>query len=159
MEEQVAQIKAMNSRQSGEGSAPPVLRESGNRQGSTVINVPPDMTPEEAINLAIHEALRKPQAGEQRVLGYLTQIDCDSKGQAFVVRTDSQTMKFRLAPMQNLMLMAFVPNLDGQQIGCGARKPENLVVATFRLSSDAKAKTNGEIVSLEFVPKNFKLKE
>jgi hypothetical protein len=111
------------------------------------------------MNQAINQALRKPQAGEQRVLGHLTEIECDSKGQAFVVRADNQMLKLRLSAAQGLLLMAFTPEMNGGQINCGARKPENFVVATYKTATDAKAKAAGEIVALEFVPNNFKLKQ
>ncbi|HYP50345.1 MAG TPA: hypothetical protein VEQ34_05330, partial [Pyrinomonadaceae bacterium] len=78
---------------------------------------------------------------------------------AFVVRADNQTLKLRLGAAQSLLLMAFTPDMNGGQINCGARKPENFVVATYRTSNDAKAKAAGEIIALEFVPNNFKLKQ
>jgi hypothetical protein len=146
MAEQTAHIKALKER-------------SERGENAMVVEQSEGMTQEEAFNQAINEALRKPQTGEQRVLGYLTQIDCDAKGQAFVVRADNQTLKLRLGGGQNLMLMAFTPDATGGQIGCGARKPENFVVATYRTANDAKAKAAGEIVALEFVPSNFKLKQ
>ena len=111
-------------------------------------------TPEEAVNKAINNALRKPANGEQRILGYLTAIEC-GKSQVFVVRGEKQTVK--LVEMQGLQMTAFTPEMNQQQIGCGVRKPENLVLATYRPKPDAKSKTDGEIVALEFMPKTFKL--
>lgn len=143
MAEQTAQIKA--------------LKESG--ENVIVIEQSAGMSQEDAFNQAINQALRKPQAGEQRVLGYLTAIECDPKGQVFVVRADNQTLKLRLSGGQNLMLMAFTPEMTGGQIECGARKPENFVVASFRTATNAKSKEAGEVVALEFVPNNFKLKQ
>ena len=143
MAEQTAHIKA--------------LKERGDNV--MVVEQSEATTPEEAMNQAINQALRKPQAGETRVLGHLTEIECDSKGQAFVVRADNQTLKLRLGAAQGLLLMAFTPEMNGGQINCGARKPENFVVATYKTATDAKAKAAGEIVALEFVPNNFKLKQ
>jgi hypothetical protein len=54
--------------------------------------------------------------------------------------------------------VAYTPDA-GNQISCGARKPENAVVVTYRALSDTRAKVDGEIVAIEFVPADFQLKQ
>ncbi len=114
-------------------------------------------TPEEAMNKALNQVLRKPQGGEQRVTGSLTAIEC-GKGQTFVVRgDDGKVLRLRIADFQALKMTAYTPDMNGIQVGCGAIKAENFAIVTFKPTADAKSKTDGEIVALEFMPKTFKL--
>ena len=124
----------------------------------------PQMSKEEGYMLALNEALRKPQNGEQRVLGYLKQIDCGTNGDTFVLRPKNsgqdqffdETLKFSAVEMQKVRMIAFVAGIEGKQMGCGVRKPEIFAVVTFRPANGVKTKSNGEIVSLEFVPSDFR---
>jgi Flp pilus assembly protein TadD len=124
----------------------------------------PVMTQEEGFLLALNEAIRKPQNGEQRILGYLMQINCSPNENTFVIRpqnasnnqTSNETFKFTSDEMQKVKMIAFSPGIEGKQMGCGIKKPEIFVVATYRPSTDAKAKSDGEIISLEFVPSVFR---
>ena len=43
------------------------------------------------------------------------------------------------------------------EINCGPRKVENTVIVTYRPAKDP-TRGAGEIVAMEFVPKDFKLK-
>jgi tetratricopeptide (TPR) repeat protein len=124
---------------------------------------PIQISQEEALNQALNEALRKPQAGEKRVIGFLTNIDCNDKGVDFTVRPQDQSitqvLKFNAIEFKKVFLRTFAPDIEGRQIDCGIRQPPSFVVATYRQEIDAKSKINGEIVALEFVPKDFKLKQ
>jgi hypothetical protein len=119
-------------------------------------------TPEELVAdahaEALQQALRKPLAGEARAQGVLTRLECDAKGIVFHVRAGERVLKLRSANFDGLHVMAFTQEAGGQ-ITCGARKPENPVVVTYRAASDARAKSDGELVALEFVPAAFVLKQ
>lgn len=116
------------------------------------------LSDEELINQSLNEAVRKPRAGEQRIIGFLTKIDCDPNAVSFIVKAEEKTFKFRSDQFQNIFLMAFTSEATGQEIGCGARKNEEYVIATYK-PADPKAKHQGELVALEFMPKTFKLKQ
>ena len=130
------------------------IKESKPRSGSGQQFI--EYSQEELLNQSLNEALRKPRGDEKRVVGYLTNIDCEAKNVTFAVRVDNQTLKFSAADFQNIFMMAFTAEAAGRKIGCGARKPEDYVVLTFR-PSDAKVKSSGEIIAVEFMPKTFKL--
>lgn len=130
--------------------------QTGGERQTITVETDADTPPEEAMNTAMNQALRQPQTGEQRIVGFLTAVECDAKGQTFVVRGDSQTFKLRIADMGQLTMTAFT-QMTGDNITCGTRKPEDYVVATFRPTTVAKAKFNGDIIALEFMPKEFKL--
>lgn len=116
------------------------------------------LSDEELINQSLNEAIRRPRAGEKRIVGFLTKIDCDSNAVSFIVRgAENQTFRFRAEQFQNIALMAFTSEATGQEIGCGARKTEEYVIATYK-PAEPKAKHQGELVALEFMPKTFKPK-
>ncbi|HYW72095.1 MAG TPA: tetratricopeptide repeat protein [Pyrinomonadaceae bacterium] len=119
-------------------------------------NVAPVAPTQEDPNAALAEALRTPRAGEQRVQGLLTAIDCNTKGVTFQVREGSRLWKFHSDNFERMSIATFTTGV-GREIGCGPRKPENLVVLTFT-PAPAAAKSDGEAKALEFVPQAFLLK-
>jgi predicted Zn-dependent protease len=113
----------------------------------------------EALAQAIGDALRKSQAGETRVRALLTRIECGPKGQlVFVLKAGERTLRLTAAGFEGLHLVNFSQEADSQ-LTCGARKIETPSVVTYRPAADARAKTDGALVALEFVPANFQLKE
>ncbi len=128
----------------------PVLRRRTDLNNEEAVG----MSAEEALALAIREAMRKPQAGETRARGILTRIECNQKGAIFHINTGAQVLKLNGADMSGIQFMAFTQEAGGQ-IGCGARKPESHVVVTYR----PKEKTGGDLVAVEFVPASFQFKQ
>ena len=114
----------------------------------------------EAFAASIREALRKPSEGETRVVGVFTRVDCGTKdGTVFTVKVGKRLLKLRRGGFDGLHLMAFTPDAAGRELVCGPRKPLAQVVATYRpTASGPRVKTDGELVALEFVPADFKLK-
>ncbi len=115
-------------------------------------------TPEEAMNESVEEALRQPQDGEQRVRGQLTRIDCGAKGIIFSVQTQGRLYQFSAIDFEGVDFTSYVTGMTGQ-VKCGPRSPADEAVIIYRPAKDAKAKADGQIVSVEFVPKEFKLKQ
>jgi hypothetical protein len=111
----------------------------------------------EAMSQAIRDALRRPQEGETHVQASLTRIECGPKGLVFVLKAGDRTLRLAAAGFGNLHLMNFNQEADAQ-LTCGARKSETPSVVTYRAAADARAKTDGILVALEFVPANFQLK-
>ena len=145
LEEQLRQIRERNARKKTENDSPAI-----------------ELTDEELINQSLNEALRKPKAGEKRFVGYLSQIACDDKTINFVIEAKNQqpgqTLKLRANDFLSVAFMAFTAEASGKQVGCGKRKSEDLVVATYRPATEVKPNFDGEIVAVEFVPKTFELK-
>jgi tetratricopeptide (TPR) repeat protein len=104
---------------------------------------------------SLNNILRKPNADEKRVLGYLTKIDCTAKGMTYTVKVDGQLMKFTSTSFDTVEMITVNVNLEDGQINCGALKKETFALVTYRAGKDAK--TAGEIVAFEFVPEAFKL--
>lgn len=110
-----------------------------------------------ATNEAVNRALRIPKADEKRLLGYVTKIDCLSNEIVVSFKTDGKTMQFRSDSFENLRLISFDQDFANSEFGCGTLKNEAFAVITFRPTENAKSKTQGELVAIEFVPKNFTL--
>ena len=108
---------------------------------------------------SLNATLRKPQSNEKRLLGFVTKIDCQPKQIIFSIKSDKQILLLRSDTFDNLTLISFESELVDSEFGCGVLKKENLAVITFRPNADAKSKVAGEIIAVEFVPKNFRFLE
>jgi Flp pilus assembly protein TadD len=160
-EEQQARFKSAREAVGGQGttSEPPRLlkRGEGSRAGepgNSPDNETIGMTAEEAIARSIREVMRKPQAGELRARGVLTQVECNSKGTTFHIRVGEQVLKLFGGDMSGIHFMAFTQQEAGGEISCGPRKPESQVVVTYRVRGKG-----GDLVAVEFVPTHFKLEK
>jgi tetratricopeptide (TPR) repeat protein len=111
----------------------------------------------QALSDSINGALRKPLEGETRVRAVLTRIECNAKGIVFVFKAGEQQLRLAAKGFEELHIMAFT-NEAGSELSCGPRKNETPAIITYRASSDARAKTDGSLVALEFVPAAFQLK-
>lgn len=127
---------------------------SAPREGTTAEG----LSDAEALNLSINEALRKPLAGETREVGTLTRIECGPKGLVFIVKSGDRTLRLATARFEDAHIVAYTSEA-GNQLGCGPLKRESLVVVTFSAAPDARAKTDGTLAALEFVPATFKLRQ
>ncbi|MDT7690236.1 MAG: hypothetical protein QOE46_2995 [Acidobacteriota bacterium] len=166
-EEQVNRYKAAREAYEhggGSGGGEPRLKARGeaNADARPAETSAPDKTDEElaadALSSALNDALRKPEAGETRVRGMLTRIECGPKGMVFVFKAGERTLRLASAGFEGLHIVAYTPDAGGE-ITCGARKSETHAVITFRAAADSRAKTDGSLVALEFVPANFQLKQ
>jgi len=106
---------------------------------------------------ALRSSLRKPATGETQAQGALTRIDCDAKGIIFVVKINERLFKLHTDRFEHLEIVSFSEDA-GNQITCGPRKPENNVVVAYVPATDARAKIDGSLKSVEFVPPDFQLK-
>lgn len=153
MEEQEAKFRAFKEqqaknpsyqtrRESVVDSGPPGARENIERNDPSVY---------------LRESLRQPAAGETQTQAILARIDCDAKGITFVLKIEDRLLRLKAASFDDVDLTSFTTDA-GNQISCGPRKPENPVVVCYLPSTDARTKTDGIVKSIEFVPKDFKLK-
>jgi tetratricopeptide (TPR) repeat protein len=111
---------------------------------------------EKAMLESLNETLRKPKKDEKRLLGYITNIDCQSSQIIYSIKSDDRILQMKGESFDALKLISYEPDLINSEFGCGAMKKEKLSVVTFRPNADANSKVAGEIVSIEFVPKTFR---
>jgi Tfp pilus assembly protein PilF len=112
----------------------------------------------EAMLSAMKAAMRKPATGEKQVQGFIDHTECGNKGTFFVFKTASLLLKLSVASPESVQIRAFTPDMEQVQIGCGMKNIDIPVVVTYKDAPNAKAKTGGELVSLEFMPANFVLR-
>jgi tetratricopeptide (TPR) repeat protein len=98
----------------------------------------------------IRNALRKPQADEKRVLGFIEKIECGNNSVTFVVKTEAGILKLKAKNFQDVKFAAFVNDANGLQFGCGAKLPPINAIITYRVKGK-----DTEAVSFEFVPKSI----
>jgi hypothetical protein len=103
----------------------------------------------------IRNSLRKPNPGEKRVFGYIESSECSNKGAFFFIKADSQLLKLNGAGNAQPEIRGFTQEIENLQIGCGMKAVDVPVVVTYREAVDKKKKTAGDLVALEFVPRNF----
>ena len=113
----------------------------------------------EAIIKGIRENLRKPADGEKRDIGYLEKVECNDKAAFFHFRTPSRTFRLFSPASKQPNIVLYTPDLAGAQFGCGMKPLEFPAVFVYTVSADAKAKTDGSLVSIEIVPKSFVLEQ
>jgi tetratricopeptide (TPR) repeat protein len=106
----------------------------------------------------INQNLRRPKQNEKRILGYLTRIECGANGIEYSIKTDKQTLTLSSENFHSLILISYSAEAKGGQIGCGTLKKEAFAVIGYRPSAKENAKSAGEILSIEFVPEKFKLR-
>jgi FimV-like protein len=106
---------------------------------------------------ALRDSLRRPVTGETHTQGTLSRIDCDAKGITFVVKVGNRLLKLNTDTFRHANIMSFSEDA-GQEITCGIRKTQNNVVVAYVALNDPRAKVDGALKSLEFVPPDFKLK-
>lgn len=111
---------------------------------------------EKAMLESLNATLRAPRNNEKRLLGYVTKIDCRTNQIIISVKTENQVLQLKSDSLETLTLISFEPALVNADFGCGTMQKENLSVVTFRPLANEKSKITGEIVSIEFVPQNFR---
>jgi len=104
----------------------------------------------------LRKALRKPNEGELQVQATLLRVDCDEKGIVFTVSIEERKVKLRTDQFNNVRLVSFSTDA-GREITCGPRELDNVIIC-YVPAQDSKTKVEGTIKSIEFVPKEFRLK-
>ena len=127
------------------------------KTASSATNENTDAARRAAMMQAIKNALRQPEAGEKRELGFIEKVECGGKGMFFYFKTATQTLKINAASPQAIKIRAFTKDAEQSQFGCGMKPMDVPAVFIYREKPDSKTNSNGDIVSMEFVPKNFSL--
>lgn len=106
---------------------------------------------------SIKQNLRVPAAGEKREMGFIEKSECSGKGAFFFFKVGAQVLRLSVNQTRQPENRAYTRDVEGLQIGCGMKAVDIAVIFTYTPSKDAKAKTAGELVAMEFVPKGFVL--
>lgn len=93
--------------------------------------------------------LRRRFDGE-KVKGLLTRVDCDDKGMTLTIKSGDKTVKLNTSTPERVQFIAYTPDGAGE-ITCGPINPAKQVIVTYRGSTDAKSKFDGEPIAVEFI--------
>lgn len=160
-EEQMARYnarrEAMNARGEGEPPPPPSTRETPDGTGHPTTTTPPPAPAATDRHALLRESMRAPRDGEQQVRGLLVRVDCSARGITFTVKVDDRLLKLHSAVLDGVEFTSWIPEVSGDMT-CGARNPANDVVVIYRAPQNARAGNDGEMIALDFVPKDFVLK-
>lgn len=101
--------------------------------------------------------LYQPKEGESQVRGQLVRLDCvGGSSVVLVVKVGEKLYKLYKSDLADVRLVTFTSEVPlGGQVNCGAFKNYMEVLATFTAMKDKKLKYDGEIVIIEFIPKDF----
>ena len=151
MEEQRAKFEAFKKERDAAGGG----TSTGSRD-KVIASVQVEEIPKDPSHY-LREALRKPDANETQLQGTLVKIECDAKGVVFVVQAGDRLLRLRAASFEELDITTYSSD-SGGEITCGPRKLDSNVIVAYTASKDARAKADGVVTSVEFVPTDFKLK-
>jgi hypothetical protein len=146
MEEQIAK-HGRDSVVFGSGNAPEAAG------GAQTTQTPPPGAEIENV-----KPLIKRRTNGELVRGTLTRIDCPGgEVVVFNVRVGDRTLRLHAVSFARVEFMSYVQNMAGASLGCGLRKPENLVYVTFRRATEPKPKFDGELLAVDFVTPDIEL--
>ncbi len=111
----------------------------------------------EAFVEGIRNALRKPAAGEKQFMGFLDKLECTERVSLMHFRSGQRIVKLAVSPTPPPQLVMYVTDMAGTEINCSMKPIEYPVVVTFADKPDAKLKSDGTVVAVEFVPQIFTL--
>ena len=132
------------------GNSQPVIASAGTDPENTSQQQPADPSS------YLREVLRTPAAGETQLQAKLVKIECDAKGIVFVVQTATGLLRLRTAKFDDIVITTYNPKVNGD-ITCGPWKGPATIVVCYVPGIDKRAKLDGVLKSVEFVPAEFKL--
>ena len=153
-EQQLAEFQKRSSGTSGGGPAP-VMRKREIEKPLSEEEV--EKLKQAAAIRSINEALRQPENGEIRTLGYMERVDCKGGLITYQIKTEAGPMVLTSRDFQGVFVTSFVPAGDGVNFGCGANVSALYSLLTYREPANPKANAKGMLTSVEFVPKDFHL--
>lgn len=108
---------------------------------------------------SINQSMRKISAGEQRVIGNVMKIDCRAVPILYTIKSGGETFMLKTQDFQSLTLNDFASDLKDGQVGCDSNLSTYNAVITFTPKASTKPVAKGELVAIEFVPKDFRFIE
>jgi len=93
--------------------------------------------------------LRRNFDGE-RMQGLLTEVQCGEREITIVVKDGARTFKFNSTTPERVFFITYTREVS-RSITCGKINPAKPVVVTYRSSTDASSRFDGEPVAVEFV--------
>ena len=87
--------------------------------------------------------------GDQ-IRGTLIRIDCSDKGLTLTVRSGTRSFKFHAPSERSPVFVRYTTEVPNEII-CGPSKSPQMVIITYRKSSDPRSRIEGEPIGVEFI--------
>jgi tetratricopeptide (TPR) repeat protein len=91
--------------------------------------------------------------GEQ-VCGLLKQVECETEGVVLSVAVGERTLRLQSQTLNRIRFVTYTTEVRGH-LTCGMREPANPVLVTFRLPKNFPAGHDGEVIAVEFIPRDW----
>lgn len=98
--------------------------------------------------------LKKLRFNGEQVCGHLVSIECAETGVILFIDTGERTLRLRRDAFSNIRFVSYTTEIKGR-LGCGLRMPPVPVLVTYRLEKKGAAKSDGEVIAVEFVPEEW----
>ncbi len=98
--------------------------------------------------------LKKLRFSGQQACGLLVRFECDEGGVLLVVETDGRTLHLRSDSTSKIRFVTYTTEVRGQ-VTCGERTPESPVLVTYRPATSPAAQTDGQVIAVEFLPRDW----
>lgn len=158
-EKQIADMRAAATRRGSNGlniqiaeGNPPVLLKRKDLSDADVAQIEKER---EIRNL--NHLLEELKPGEQRVAGRIEKIECPNGAVRFRIKAENAAITLSAVNFQSLRMSIFKEGTQNFEIGCGADLSAELIVATYRQPQKILPGINGEIVSIAFMPADFRI--
>jgi predicted Zn-dependent protease len=110
---------------------------------------------EDALYYSITEAIGKAAAGEIRVIGRISKIECARNSITYSVKTGDDEFVLTSKDFQNLSLNTFNGSASGVNVGCGENISALNAVVTYSVARVNSKGSRGVLLALHFVPEGF----
>ena len=103
--------------------------------------------------------LRPVAAGETRVRGQFTAVECGPDGIVLIVRSDSATLRLRAKQLSDIDFISYRADTP-DRVSCGTLPKPQPILATYRaaMAGTGAAATTGDAVAIELVPDDYVLR-
>ena len=104
-------------------------------------------------------SVRAKAEGEEQALGDLVTVECAAEEVFLHLLVEGRMLRFRARNFERLPFVSYDPAMArgrDRKLTCGARAAANHVLLTYRPASDASAAAHGEVVAVDFVPREWK---
>lgn len=98
--------------------------------------------------------LKKLRFSGQQVCGMLVRVECEGEGVVLIIESGARTLRFRNDSLNNIRFVTYTADVRGQ-VTCGPRPQATPVLLTYRPAKNTVEQTDGEVIAVEFIPKEW----
>jgi len=98
--------------------------------------------------------LKKLRFSGEQVCGMLVRVECEEKGIVLIIESGGRTLRFRNDSLNSIRFVTYTADVRGQ-VTCGVRAQSTPVLLTYRPAKNAGGQTDGEVIAVEFIPKDW----